>query len=296
MWLTAASNVGPAPKGRLWIRACDRGADTFEYLEFMTRNHLSFVFRSTHNRALEVQQGDDSPKYLHDRLGELPAQANWEVEVSASPGQPKRKAKVSAAAERVRVRAPRVRLGEHGKEAVDVWAIRVWEESPPAGLEGLEWVLLTDQAVEDAESLRRVVGYYECRWVVEEYHKALKTGAGVEKLQMQSRAGLEPVIALLSVVAVALLNLRIAARDEEKASMPAESVVPREWVEVLSVWRYKEVRGMSVREFTLTLARLGGHLNRKCDGLPGWLTLWRGWERLRTMLDYELSRRKCGIQ
>ena len=66
------------------------------------------------------------------------------------------------------------------------------------------------------------------------------------------------------------------------------------WVEVLSVWRHKEARPMTVLQFTLALARLGGHLNRKCDGLPGWLTLWRGWERLRTMLDYELSRRTCG--
>ena len=29
------------------------------------------------------------------------------------------------------------------------------------------------------------------------------------------------------------------------------------------------------------------------DGLPGWITLWRGWERLHTMLAYELSRATC---
>jgi hypothetical protein len=41
---------------------------------------------------------------------------------------------------------------------------------------------------------------------------------------------------------------------------------------------------MSVLEFTMALARLGGHLNRKGDGFPGWLTLWRGWEVLRMMV------------
>ena len=44
------------------------------------------------------------------------------------------------------------------------------------------------------------------------------------------------------------------------------------------------------------LARLGGHQNRKCDGHPGWLVLWRGWMKLQAMLDGYLAaqRRKCG--
>ena len=31
------------------------------------------------------------------------------------------------------------------------------------------------------------------------------------------------------------------------------------WVAVLSVWRYKEERPLTVREFILAVARLGGH-------------------------------------
>lgn len=115
----------------------------------------------------------------------------------------------------------------------------------------------------------------------------------MEKPQLQDVGSLKAAIALLSVVAVALVNLRIAARDEEKAQEPATRYMPRLWVKVLSIWRHKEQRDLSVREFTLALARLGGHLNRKSDGLPGWLTLWRGWQRLHTMLEYESSRARC---
>jgi len=39
-----------------------------------------------------------------------------------------------------------------------------------------------------------------------------------------------------------------------------------------------------VYDFTLALAHLGGHLNRKRDGFPGWLTLWRGWQDLQLMV------------
>jgi hypothetical protein len=300
LWVNAAANVGSAPPGKRWVRACDRAADTFEYLEFMVSKQLSFVFRSCQNRTLEVEADDAGPLLLHDRLRTLPAQASWQIELSAQkaskkqPARQARQARVEAAAVKVRIKAPRVHNGEHGSEPIEVWAIRVWEANPPVDQEAVEWLLLSDQQISDAKSLREVVGYYECRVVAEEYHKCQKTGMGIELLQLQSRAGLEPVIALLSVVAVPIVNLRIAARQEETAQRPAREVVDPLWVKVLSIWRYKEERELSVVEFTQTLGRLGGHQNRKCDGLPGWLTLWRGWERLHTMLDYELSRLTCG--
>ena len=50
---------------------------------------------------------------------------------------------------------------------------------------------------------------------------------------------------------------------------------------------------MTVKEFFMALARLGGHMNRKSDGDPGWLVLWRGWMKLQSMLDgAEAERRR----
>ena len=55
--------------------------------------------------------------------------------------------------------------------------------------------------------------------------------------------------------------------------------------------RYKKPREeLSVHEFYMAVARLGGHMNRKADGFPGWLTLWRGWERLAAMIGREPAR------
>jgi len=56
---------------------------------------------------------------------------------------------------------------------------------------------------------------------------------------------------------------------------------------------------VSVQKFNMHVARLGGHQNRKCDGFPGWLTLWRGWMKWESMvLGYRLAKRKhketCG--
>jgi len=60
---------------------------------------------------------------------------------------------------------------------------------------------------------------------------------------------------------------------------PAETagLAPLE-LEVLRTVNARPVR--TVREVVLAIGRLGGHLNRRQDGLPGWQTLWRGMKKL----------------
>ena len=48
-------------------------------------------------------------------------------------------------------------------------------------------------AADTAEQLRERVGWYERRPLVEEFHKAQKTGVDIEGLRFQSQAGLRPV-------------------------------------------------------------------------------------------------------
>ena len=35
----------------------------------------------------------------------------------------------------------------------------------------------------------------------------------------------------------------------------------------------------------IATARLGGFIGRKSDGMPGWQTIWRGWQRLMWMAE-----------
>ena len=294
LWLAGAEATGPAPEGTTWVDVADRGADTFEFLDFEHRQGRHYVVRSTHNRALEADS-IDGPRLLHDRMRAEPTRASWTVAVTARPGRPRREAQVEATWVTLRVRAPQVRRGEHGGGALEVVAVRVWEPHPPAGVEPLEWLLLSDLPIADAADLRRRVGWYERRWLVEELHKAQKTGLGIEALQFRTMAALEPAIALLSVVAVALVSARELARDEATASRSASEVVDATTVRVLSVWRFGVARDLTIREFVLALGRLGGHQNRKGDGPPGWQTLWHGWNQLQAMVTYEMSRAKSGM-
>lgn len=318
LWLDAIDTIGPAPARKRWIHVADRGADTFELLQALNDRGQRFVIRSSYNRALILDKGDGQPPQLieqpeeasdhpgepvaepavgphllHDRMRTLPALTTWGVQVSAGAGRSRRVAVVQASNCQMVLKAPHVRRGDYRKEGVVVSVIRVWEENAPEGEKPLEWFLLSSEPITDEKTLVEAVRWYESRWVVEEFHKGQKTGVGIEELQLQDAQSVAAAVALLSVVALALVNLRVSARDAEQAQRPAAEVVPPLWVLVLSIWRYGEGRPMSVREFTLALGRLGGHLNRKGDGLPGWITLWRGWERLHTMLLYETARAKC---
>ena len=49
---------------------------------------------------------------------------------------------------------------------------------------------------------------YATRWIIEEYHKAIKTGLGAERLQLESAERLFAAIAIMSVVALRLIALR----------------------------------------------------------------------------------------
>ena len=100
----------------------------------------------------------------------------------------------------VLVNPPARKTGEYPDQPLRLWAVRVWEEKPPQGVEPLEWILLTNVPVETADDARERVSWYECRFVIEEYHKGMKTGCGIEQLQLTSISRLEPAIGVLSAL------------------------------------------------------------------------------------------------
>jgi hypothetical protein len=44
------------------------------------------------------------------------------------------------------------------------------------------------------------------------------------------------------------------------------------------------VHALTIGQFWREVAKLGGFLGRRCDGKPGWITIWRGWEKLNTLV------------
>jgi hypothetical protein len=287
LWTRALTAIGPAPAERLWVHVADRGADTFEHLARHVADGSSFVLRSLGKRRIRPSHdGRGQGRKLRDYAWSLPLCGRREVVIGARQGSSERRATVSVAFAPVLVLPPHVRRGDYEKQPLPLWIVVVREPKPPQGQTPLTWILLTNVPVTSEADAWERTQWYECRWVIEEYHKGQKTGCAIEELQFTSAQALQPMIALLSVVAVTLLNLREASRNDATAQRPAADHVDRRYVIVLSAWRYKRPRpDLTVHEFFQALARLGGHQNRKRDHRPGWVVLWRGWMALQHMLD-----------
>lgn len=289
----------PLPDDPKLIVVCDRGGDTLEEMEHEAKSRRGFVIRSRHDRkALVGHTGHGAKKKLYTMAREAKPAGRYEVEVAATGQRPGRTATVQFSFRAVRLVPPKQPRGQHSQEPLAVWIVRVWESDPPAATEPLEWFLLTNVSVQRAAAARRVIAWYECRWIVEEYHKALKTGCNIEDMQFTHASRLEPMIAIQSVIALTLLQLRDASRRPDAETVSATEVVAQEYVNVLSTWRHGEMRpDWSVHEFFLAMARLGGHQNRRQDKRPGWIVLWRGWTALELLVvgaRLERKRRKLG--
>jgi hypothetical protein len=301
LWIKGTQHL---PRDRRLVDVADQGADGFEFLEHEYHSGRTFVIRVYKPRIVQGGHDGKGPKhYLSEYVHGLPELGRFTMDVQS---QRKRNAPFRSARTEAEfavrggallVHPPHAKWGEHGDAPLPLYAVLLTEVHPPKGEKPIEWLLLTNEPVNTFEDAWRVANWYECRWVVEEYHKGMKTGCGVEELQFTTVDRLQPAIALLSAVALTLLDLRDASRREDAKTRPATTVISHDYVAVLTAWRYGEVRmDISVHDFYYALARLGGHQNRTHDKRPGWLVLWRGWIKLQAMLDgYLAARRKhCG--
>jgi hypothetical protein len=159
-------------------------------------------------------------------------------------------------------------IRKSGIRALPDWVVEVREARPPPGATALHWVLYTSHSVENLAEASRVMGYYEKRWIIEEYHKALKTGCQVESRQYQTSSWLEAIPRFLAIMSVRLLQLKSVARSEP--NRPATDFVPLWWVEALQTLRPEKEGSWTVGQFFREWAGLGGFLGRKGDGEPGW--------------------------
>jgi hypothetical protein len=286
VWGDVIDAVGRPVVDTELVHVLDRGADNFEVYCHCFKQEADWVVRVTQKqRAILTSDNEQLP--LKQYLVTLPLSGSYELSLRARPAQAARAAKLEVRHGTLRVpppkhQSPYVKHINPGPIEMDVVYVR--EVAAPAGVEPIEWVLLTSLVVEDFEDAWIVIGYYEKRWLIEEWHKALKSGCRVTERQLKTKQRLEAMVGLLSVVSVRLLQLKSAARTQP--DRPAQQMIPLRWIALLRAARkqVKPKESLTVGEFYRELAKLGGFIGRASDGAPGWITIWRGWQKLYLMV------------
>ena len=94
--------------------------------------------------------------------------------------------------------------------------------------------------------------------------------------------------AIMSIVALHLVKLREQLRGHPQRPAEAAGLEPLA-LEVLRTATHQPLH-------TLAIGRLGGHLNRRKDGPPGWITFWRGIKKLDLLVQgIRLARKLPGF-
>jgi hypothetical protein len=301
-WLASLEAVAEARQAcpqTHWVSVGDREADVYDLFVAERPAGVDLLVRAAWDRRVEHPE-----QYWWATVSAWPVAATLTVHVPRQAGQPARQATVSVRFGVVTLRPPRHRQAEK-LPAVPVGAVYVVEESPPAGVEPLEWLLLTTTAVPTVETALERVEWYGVRFGIEVWHKVLKSGCRIEARQLESADRLQRCLPLYSVLAWRILYATLLSRALPE--LPCTVLLAlEEWQALYCAIHHTPTPPPTpppLRQAVHWIARLGGFLARRGDGEPGVTVLWKGFQHLADLTTmYCIMRppspksRKCGAR
>jgi len=227
-----------------------------------------WLVRAQHNRALP--EGGK----LWERLSSGTTLGEVAFTLSARRGQAAREVRQAIWVERVTLRDP-----QSGR-TVEVTGLVAREVAPPAGVEALEWRLLSNRPIAGLDEARTLIDWYRARWEIELYFHVLKNGCRVEALQLGRAERIERALALYMVVAWRIAFLMRMGRN--CPDLDAALFFERDEWRGTYILNGKKPPAAPPRlnDVIRLIARLGGFLGRKGDGEPGVKTIWLGLQRV----------------
>jgi len=254
------------------VHVADREADLFDLFERERPENHDLLIRAAQNRKVKGEQ-----RKLFGVLEQAPVVGQKTLTLERNPRRPSREATLQIRTARVTLEVPQSYPDRLTRQPVSLNGLLVEEKNPPSYESRVRWVLLTTLPIETEEQAWEIVRWYSLRWQIERFHYTLKSGLGVEKLQLETSNRLLRALATYSIVAWRLMALTSAVRLTPEA--PAQTVLSPQEVQLLQQkfdFGRRSRKPPTLQEAMIWVARLGGFLARKGDGLPGLKTLWRG--------------------
>jgi hypothetical protein len=268
VWLRTLEKMG-RPKTN-WVSIGDRANDIYDFLHTANGLGWNYVVRARHDRKLEI---DGEQTCLFSWIRQQTAKSTSKLYVKARGEEFSGEVTLEITWGKAKLFAPGNKDSKAGEE---VTYIRIWCPEKP----NLEWLLVTNLTVNSEKDALRIVKIYRRRWLIEEYHKAVKTGFRIEDCQLKQASRIFGLFGMIAVIATKLLAMREQCRLFP--TTPVEEEIPKRWITLVE--RYLRVKLKTVKDFWRALARMGGFIGRKSDGEPGWQTIWKGYKRLQDML------------
>jgi hypothetical protein len=280
------------------IHVCDSETDSYTIFSKLLSESCPFVIRGCQNRRVFGKASSlkeellDNPVLFEREIKISKRKQRRTPEVKRLKSRDEREATLEVRAQEVTLQRPKMVQSSYPK-SITLNAVYVLEKDVDENEVAVEWLLLTDQSIKTQADIEKVIDCYRCRWVIEEYFKALKTGCSYEKRQLESYESLNICLSLFIAIAWKILHLRSVARN--KPMVPAEDVLSKEEIEVLSEKQKKKIS--TAEDCLMAVAQLGGHI--KYNGPPGWMVLWKGMKTLCELVEgyklalFKMSSKRC---
>lgn len=178
----------------------DREGDLYEMHDAAQNSppNLQTLIRAQHDRNLAS----------HQKLWAFMTQQSHcvtrTITVPRRQGQAARSATLEVRWSPITIEAPQVGC-KKGWPSVSLWAVWAHEPNPPAGVEAIDWMLLTNAPISSGEEAWQRVQWYRCRWGIEEWHRVLKSGCSAEQREFKTAEHLQRVLAFDLIVAWRIL-------------------------------------------------------------------------------------------
>jgi hypothetical protein len=267
------------------INVCDREGDMYELFDKAVRNKLLFLIRIVQNRMTV-----ENTRIL-DEIRQKPCagRINTVIPRDSRRNLKERETVLQVRYARFEVKKPQIKnVNKTLLPSLPVNVIYVKEEEPPEGIEPIEWFLMTNEPVGSGEEAYEKVAYYIQRWKIERFHFVLKSGCRVEKLQERSVEKTASLVLMYSIISVFIMNLTYIARINPDLSC-AILFDDDEWkILYCAAHRIKTPpeKPYTIAEAVKYVGWLGGPKTAPSDGPPGVKTIWKGLQKLYTLLDY----------
>jgi len=296
-WLQALKATEEALPDTRVVTVCDREADLYDFFKLSHQLDAAVLVRASANRTVNRRSryAEKNVLKLWDYMLQQTEVGSYEIQLPKRaktkhcPAREARSATVTVRFAPLCLNPPR-NNAKHKAESlpdIDMHAVYVLENDPPAGEDPVEWMLLSSLPVLSFDDACEKIRWYCLRWRIEMYFKVLKSGFRVEACRLSHAERLTRYLMVMSIVAWRLFMITLIARTDPDT--PCTDLLTNDEWHVLFRKTHKNkmlpAEPPSVGDVVVWIAKLGGFLARKSDGPPGTITLWRGWKRLTDLTD-----------
>ena len=252
----------------------DRESDIYELFCLADELGTNFLVRTCVNRLAE-----DGNRTIASQMKQALVKGRHLIQARNKMGEPY-EAELEIKFEQLQVLPPLGKRKDYPELTLTV--IYAMERGTPRGREKIAWKLITNLPVVSLKAAIEKLDWYALRWKIEVFHKILKSGCKAEESKLRSSERLVNLISIFCIIGwrVFWLTMLHRAAPDLAPTIALNTTEIGLLDELVKTKPGTSDTELTISDYIIKIARLGGYLARAADPPPGNMVMWRGLSRL----------------